>query len=295
MSPWLNSPLAIGGSVAIGVGTRELVVGATTPRWMRLQRKPSAPAEPTSIAIADEQCFTVAGVLDSLKIALTADPAPDGQKRAPKRSARIVLDDFWASHAILRGDFRTLREREIEEVVLAHFADLYGIDAGSVQVRFSVQRGGRAVFASALSRTLDDGIHDAGAAARVDIRCIKLGLPEMLNRVEAAAGAGAAMLLFVADTLLQAVLVEENRWVAYDAQRLFPGDASDPERIAARAEQAFERLASRTSGKREDCRIHLYGIEIDPAPFEGRFFATLRPAQPAMDTSVAHRLMEAAR
>ncbi|RDJ97753.1 hypothetical protein DLM46_36470 [Paraburkholderia lacunae] len=281
--------------MAIGVGTRELVVGAAPPRWMRLRRKPAELPEPASIAIPDEQCFTEAGVLDALKLALATDPAPAGQKEPSKRGARIVLDDFWASHAILRGDFRTLRAREIEEVVLAHFADLYGIEADSVQVRFSVQRGGHAVFASAMSRTLHDGIHQAGATARVDIQCLKLCLPEMLNRVEDAAGAGQAMLLFVADTLLQAVLVEENCWVAYDAQRLFPGDASDAARIAARAEQAFERLANRTSGKREAYRVYLYGSEIDPAPFEGRFLTTLRPAQPALDTSVAHRLMESAR
>jgi len=290
VSPWLNSP------IAIGVGTRELVVGSTTSRWMRL-RKPSVPAEPTSVAIPDAQCFTEAGVLDALNLALAADPA-EAAKGTSKRSACIVLDDFWASHAILRGDFRTLRAREIEEVVLAHFNDIYGIDAGSVRVRFSVQRGGRAVFASAMSRTLHDGIHDVSAAAQVELRHLRLCLPEMLNRVEGAidvSGTGVAMLLFIADTLMQAVLVEENRWVAYDVQRLFPGDAGDASRIAARAEQAYERLASRTSGKREDCGIWLYGIEIDPAPFEGRFSVTLRPAQPATDTSVAHRLMEVAR
>ncbi|MGF6935658.1 hypothetical protein OKW41_004820 [Paraburkholderia sp. UCT70] len=289
MSPWLNSPLAI------GIGTRELVVGATTPRWMRLYRKPLAPPEPVSVAIADEQCFTGAGLLGALNIALTTELAQTGQKGASKRGARIVLDDFWASHAILRGDFRALRAREIEEVVLAHFADLYGIESASVLVRFSVQRGGHTVFASALSRTLLDGIDAASAAAGVDIRCIRLGLPEMLNRVKGVEGAGAAMLLFVTDTLMQAVMTEEDRWVAYDAQRLFPGDASDAARIAACAEQAFERLASRTSGKREDCRVYLFGVEIDPSPFEGRFAATQWPAQPALDASVAHRLMEAAR
>ncbi|MEZ0601142.1 hypothetical protein ACAX43_03125 [Paraburkholderia sp. IW21] len=289
MSPWLNSPLAI------GAGTRELVVGATTPRWMRLRGKPPAPVEPASIAIPDEQCFTERGVLDALNIALAVDPERIGQKLGVKRSARIVLDDFWASHAVLRGDFRTLRAREIDDVVLAHFADLHGIEAASVLVRFSVQCHGRAVFASAMSRTLHDGIHDAGTAAGVDIRSLKLCLPEMLNRVQdTVAGPGAVMLLFVVDTLMQAVLLEENRWVAYDSQRLFPGDANDAERIAARAEQAFERLAGRTTGTREDCRIYLYGVDFDLAPFEGRFSST-QLAQPAMDMPVAHRLMEAAR
>jgi hypothetical protein len=287
VSRWLNSP------VAIGVGTRELVVGATTPLWMRL-RKRSTDVVPASVAITETQCFTEAGVLDALKRAFDSDVAQAPKEGEPKRSARVVLDDFWASHAILRGDFRTLRAREIEEVVLAHFNDIYGIEAGSVVVRFSVQRGGRAVFASAMSRTLHDGMHDVSADAHVDIRCVKLCLPEMLNRAEGSTGAGAAMLLFVADTLMQAVLTEQNRWVAYDAQRLFPGDAGDASRIAARAEQAFERLATHTSGKREDCGLYLYGIEIDPAPLEGRFPSTVRPMQPATDMPVAHRLMEIA-
>lgn len=288
MSPWLNSP------VAIGVGTGELVVGATTPRWMR-GRKSAAPVAPASVAISDAQCFTEAGVLDALNVALAADPAEPERKGASKRSARIVLDDFWASYAILRGDFRTLRARDIEEVVLAHFSDIYGIDPTSVLVRSSVQRGGRAVFAGAMSRTLHDGLHDVSAAARVDIQCLKLCLPEMLNRAGRDMGAHASMLLFVADTLMQAVLVEHGCWVAYDAQRLFPGDADDAMRIASLAEQAFERLASRSSVKREDCALCLYGIEVDPASFEGRFATAVRPVQPEVTSSVAHRLMEAAR
>ncbi|CAB3789974.1 hypothetical protein [Pararobbsia alpina] len=287
MSQWLNSPLAI------GVGTRELVIGATTPRWMR-QRKLPAPAEPLSVVIPEAQCFTEAGLLDALKLALAGFPVDPGHKRAPKQHACIVLDDFWASHAILRGDFRTLHAPEIEEVVLAHLNDIYGIEAGSVLVRFSVQRDGRAVFASAMSRTLHEGIHDASAEARTRIRGLRLCLPEMLNRANSTIGEGAAMLLFIADTLMQAVLLEQNCWVAYDAQRLFHGDTSDPAIIAARAEQAFERLASRTSGKREDCGIYLYGIEIDPAPFEGRFSTTVRPAQPTHERSDAHRLMKVA-
>ncbi|MGF6466714.1 hypothetical protein [Paraburkholderia youngii] len=290
MSPWLNSPLAI------GVGTRELVMAATAPRWRVARRHAAALAEPTSVAIPDEQCFTERGALDALNIALAADAGQTARTVLVKRQAHIMLDDFWASHAILRGDFRTLSASETNQIVLAHFSDLYGIEAESVQVRFSVQRGGHAVFASAIACTLHDGIHDAGMAAGVDVRSLKLCLPELLNRVQdAAAGAGTALLLFVADTLMQAVLFEENRWVAYDSQRIFPGDASDAERIAARAEQSFERLAGRTSGKREECRIYLCGAEFDPAPFEGRFCATQSVAQPAMDKPVAYRLMEAVR
>ncbi|MBC8748709.1 hypothetical protein F6X42_19555 [Paraburkholderia sp. WC7.3b] len=290
MSPWLNSPLVI------GVGTRELVVAATAPRWKVVRGHAAALAEPTSVAIPDEQCFTENGVLDALKMALAADHGQTVRTLLGKRQVRIMLDDFWASHAILRGDFRTVRASEIDQILLAHFFDRYGIEAESVQVRFSVQRGGRAVFASAIARTLHDGIREAGMAAGVDVRSLRLCLPDLLNRVQdAAAGASTALLLFVADTLMQAVLFEENRWVAYDSQRLFPGDASDAERIAAQAEQSFECLAGRTSGKCEDCRIYLCGAELDPAPFEGRFCSTQSLAQPAMDKPVAHRLMEAAR
>ncbi|MGF6598954.1 hypothetical protein P3T23_003671 [Paraburkholderia sp. GAS448] len=290
MSRWLNSP------VAVGVGTREIVVGARLPLLSRL-RKPVAAAEPANVAIHEEQCCTEPGLLDALRTALVTTPATDAalaeQVKAPQRSASVVLDDFWGNHAILRGDFRTLRARELEEIVLAHFTDTYGIDGESLLVRFCVQRGGRALFASAMSRALHDGIREVSASARVRISRLRLGLPEMLNRAGPVADdGGEALLMFVAHELLQAVMIKQDRWVAYDAQRLFPGDAGDASRLAELAEQLFERSATRTSLRREDCRIYLSGIETDLAPFEARFAAAIRLAQPAMDRSPAHRLME---
>lgn len=294
MSRWLSSP------VAIGVGTREIVVGARVPRLMRLRQTAPA-AEPASVAIAEDQYCTEAGLLDALRAALAGPPAADAEgdaapaprEIAQKRSACMVLDDFWGHHAILRGDFRTLRERELEEVVLAHFTDTYGIEGTSLVARFSVQRGGRALFASAMSRALHDGIHKVSASEQVGISHLRLCLPQMLNRVGGAGDGDEALLLFVADELMQAVMIEQNRWVAYDAQRLFPGDAGDASRLAELAEQLFERSAIRANLKREDCKIYLCGADTELAPFEARFAAAIRLAPPG-DSSRAHRLMECA-
>lgn len=293
MSRWLNSP------VAIGIGTREIVVGVRAPGLWR-PRKHLPPAEPASITIPDDQYGTESGLLDALRASLVATPgaeAPDAVESAPRetkspaRNAHVVLDDFWGNHAILRGDFRTLRARELEEIALAHFTDTYGIDGESLLVRFCVQQGGRALFASAMSRALHDGIHEVGVAANVRISRLKLGLPEMLNCVDVVAG-GDALLIFVAEELMQAVMIERRGWAAYDAQRLFPGDADNASRLAELAEQLFERSATRAGFKREDCTIYLFGNDTDPAPFEARFAAAIRPAQPPSDSSPARRLME---
>ncbi|MEX3929729.1 hypothetical protein AB4Y36_37960 [Paraburkholderia sp. BR10936] len=293
MSRWSNSP------VAIGVGTREIVVGVRAPGLLR-PRKHLPPAEPASFTIPDDQYGTEAGLLDALRAALAATPGADaadadGQApratKAPARNAHVVLDDFWGIHAILRGDFRTLRARELEEVALAHFTDTYGVDGATLLVRFCVQQGGRALFASAMSRALHDGIHEVGASGHLRIARLKLCLPEMLNCIDVAAG-GDALLMFVADELMQAVMIERRGWAAYDAQRLFPGDADNASRLAELAEQLFERSATRAGLKREDCTIYLFGNDTDPAPFEARFAAAVRPAQPATDNSPARRLME---
>ncbi|TKC89489.1 hypothetical protein FAZ69_11200 [Trinickia terrae] len=293
MSRWSNSP------VAIGVGASEIVVGIRAPALWR-PRKHLPAADPVSVAIPAEQFGTEPGVLDALRAALAATPGADAAEaqergRTPsKRSAHIVLGDFWCNHAILRGDFRTLRMRELEEIALAHFSDMYGIAGESLAVRYCVQHGGRALFASAMSRTLCQGMHDVSASGDVRIRSLRLCLPEMLNRI-APETDGDALLLFVADELMQAVMIEGSGWAAYDAQRLFPGDAGDASRLAEFAEHLFERSATRSGVKREDCKIYLYGIDTDPAPFEARFAAAIRPvgpAQPAIDGSPAHRLME---
>lgn len=293
MSRWLNSP------VAIGIGTREIVVGVRAPGLWR-PRKHLPPAEPASITIPDDQYGTEPGLLDALRASLVATPGADAadavesaprEAKSPARNAHVVLDDFWGNHAILRGDFRTLRARELEEIALAHFTDTYGIDGESLLVRFCVQQGGRALFASAMSRALHDGIHEVGVAANVRISRLKLGLPEMLNCVDVVAG-GDALLIFVAEELMQAVMIERRGWAAYDAQRLFPGDADNASRLAELAEQLFERSATRAGFKREDCTIYLFGNDTDPAPFEARFAAAIRPAQPPSDSSPARRLME---
>ncbi|MDR6498986.1 hypothetical protein J2785_002131 [Burkholderia ambifaria] len=295
MSRWLNNPLAI------GVGTREIVVGVRSPALWR-PRKRAFAADPVSVAIPDAQFGSETGVLDALRAALAATPggaadaAAQRQARGPRsstRNAHVVLDDFWCHHAILRGDFRALRMRELEEVVLAHFSDTYGIDGASLVVRFCVQHGGRALFAAALSRTLHDGLHDAGASAGVRIRSLRSGLPETLNRIAVKAGDD-ALLIVVADALMQAVMIERGGWAAYDAQRLFPGESGDASRLAELAEQSFERSATRAGLKREDCPVYLTGIDTDFAPFDARFAGAVRLPVPALDASPARRLMECA-
>ncbi|WP_065500401.1 hypothetical protein [Burkholderia stabilis] len=300
MSRWLNNPLAV------GVGTREIVVGVRSPALWR-PRKRAFAADPVSVAIPDAQFGSEAGVLDALRAALAATVATSttsggaadaavthGHARSPMsptRGAHVVLDDFWCHHAILRGDFRALRMRELEEIVLAHFSDTYGVDGASLVVRFCVQQRGRALFAGALSRTLHDGIHDAAASARVRVRSLRSGLPETLNRIAVKAGDD-ALLIVVADTLMQAVMIERGGWAAYDAQRLFPGESGDASRLAELAEQLFERSATRAGMKREDCPVYLTGIDTDFAPFGARFAAAVRLPGPALDGSPASRLME---
>lgn len=288
MSPWSNDLLAI------GVGTREIVVGIRPRALWRPGRRGFA-ADPLSVVIPDERFGSETGVLDALAAALaeTATTAgSDGNaKRPPVRGAHIVLDDFWCCHAILRGDFRALHARELEDIALAHFSDTYGVAAESLVTRFDVRRGGRVLFASALPRTLYDGILGTGAAGDVRIRRLRAGLPETLDRV-AVKPDGDAMLLVVGEALLQAVMIERGEWTAYDAQRLFPGESDDASRLAELAEQLFERSATRTGLTRDDCKVYLSGVDTDAAPFEARFAAAVLPGRAALDGSPARRLLE---
>ncbi|NTZ83674.1 hypothetical protein FCJ61_11850 [Burkholderia metallica] len=285
MSPWSNE------SLAVGVGTREIVVGvrARTP-WRPGRR--GFVADPLTVVIPDEQFGSETGMLDALRAALAATPGADvGAKRAPARGAHVVLDDFWCCHAILRGDFRALHARELEEIALAHFSDTYGVAAESLVARVDVRHGGRALFASALPRTLYDGILDTGASGDVRIRCLRAALPETLNRF-AVKPDGDAMLLVVGEALLQAVMIERGAWAAYDTQRLFPGESADTARLVELAEQLFERSAMRTGQKRDACKVYLSGVDMDAAPFAARFAAAILPGRSAHDGSPARRLLE---
>ncbi|RQR26205.1 hypothetical protein DIE23_30260 [Burkholderia sp. Bp9143] len=285
MSPWSNDRLAV------GVGTREIVVGIRSPALWRPGRQGFV-ADPLSVVIPDAHFGSETGVLDALGAALAATAGSDGgAKRPPARGAHIVLDDFWCCHAILRGDFRALHARELEEIALAHFSDTYGVAVESLVTRFDVRHGGRALFASALPRTLYDGILATSASGDVRIRCLRAGLPETLNRV-AVKSDGDAMLLVVGEALLQAVMIERGEWTAYDAQRLFPGESGDASRLAELAEQLFERSATRTGLKRDDCKVYLSGVDTDAAPFEARFAAVVPPRRAALDGSAACRLLE---
>ncbi|MCA8064839.1 hypothetical protein [Burkholderia sp. AU38729] len=285
MSPWSNDRLAV------GVGTREIAVGIRTRALWRPDRRGFV-ADPLSVAIPDAQFGSEAGMLDALRAALAATHDADaGAKRAPVRGAHVVLDDFWCCHAILRGDFRALHARELEEIALAHFSDTYGVAAESLVARFDVRRGGRVLFASALPRTLYDGILGAGASGDVPIRGLRAALPETLGRFVVKPD-GDAMLLVVDEALLQAVMIEHGEWAAYDTQRLFPGESDDASRLAELAEQLFERSAIRTGLKLDACKVYLSGTDLDVAPFDARFAAVALPGRAAHDGSPARRLLE---
>ncbi|RKU02082.1 hypothetical protein C7H84_15975 [Burkholderia sp. Nafp2/4-1b] len=287
MSPWSNERLAV------GVGTHEIVVGMRPRAPWRPGRRGFV-AEPLSVVIPDDQFGSETALVDALRAALAATPGAEAganRKGAPARGAHVVLDDFWCCHAILRGDFRALHARELEEIALAHFSDTYGVAAESLVARFDVRHGGRALFASALPRTLYDGILGTGAAGDVRIRCLRAALPETLNRF-AVKPDGDAMLLVVGEALLQAVMIERGEWAAYDTQRLFPGESGDASRLAELAEQLFERSALRTGLKRDACKVYLSGVDIDAAPFDARFAAAVLPAPTALDGSPARRLLE---
>jgi hypothetical protein len=288
----------------MGVGTREVAVGSRASRRMGT-RHAASKSGVRIVSMPHEQCYTENGVFDALRAAFEAEPDEAASSikggRSRRRRAHIVLDDFWGNHAILRGDFRALRARDIDEVAHAHFVDTYGVDAQAICVRVCVQRGGRAAFASALPRTLVEGIRDVGASAGVDLRALRLCLPEMLNRALDSARQPDTLLIFAADALLQAVLIESGRWAGYDAQRLFPDEARDPARIAALAEQAFEHCAERTAARREQCALALHGIDIDTAPLAARFASVAVVPPPDMPTgaevaeNAARRLLEYAR
>ncbi|RQH05479.1 hypothetical protein [Paraburkholderia dinghuensis] len=286
MSRWLNEP------VTIGIATDHVAVGPSVwPRdglQQRIERHLyGARVEDALVSfdIAPQQWATEAGVIDALGTALVHAATISGpQARLPlKRRVFVVLDDFWGYHTILHGDFRSLRTHEIEEIVLAHFADVNDIDAASVLVRFDVQRGGRAVFASALARSLYDAIHDAVIAADMSIASLTLWLPVQLQALRAQVASSEAMLLFVGSTLLQAVLVDGNGWSGYDAQRRFQGDPVNSAWIAGFAEQVFERAAPHAGVAREDYDVYLFGDAVDAAAFEGRFRSVIHPVQSSAD------------
>lgn len=284
MSPSSNSRLNI------GLGAAGLALSVRSGRWVRW-RAPAAMPGVVQLAIPAEQQLTEQGALAVLCAALQGEQERNaGAVR--KQRASLVLDDFWANHAILRGDFRALRAHELEELTLAYFADRFGLDPAALLLRWRVLHGGRVLFASALARSLFDGIQAAATAAQVAIDSLRLGLPTVLDRVRRMVAMQPAMFLFVGEVQLQAVLAEQGCWNAYDSQRLFAGDGADPARIAELAVQMFERTGSM---RRTECTVYLCGSALDPAPFEQRFAATVQLPLPGANEAPAARLLELAR
>ncbi|AEG68429.1 hypothetical protein PP715_09570 [Ralstonia solanacearum] len=255
----------------------------------------AAPAAPDLIIEIDAaQRYTEAGALDALRRAL-ASGAPESASRGggrdvrARRRAAIVLDDFWGNHAIVRGDFRTLHAGDAGEIVRAYFADVFGADASAWSIQWQLREDGRALFASALSRTLHDGIHAACSAEGVEIASLTLGLQHMLNRMRRTVAGREGLLLVIGETMLHAVSIENGRWCAYDAQRVFAGDGGAAVPLAEVARHVFERSPAL---RHDDCEVYLYGAGADPAQFD-RYFDHVHLLQdPASAQAPARRLME---
>ncbi|OAI80914.1 hypothetical protein E7Z57_07515 [Ralstonia pseudosolanacearum] len=216
--------------------------------------------------------YTEQGALDALRRALTGDAlaaaGPAGGAARPTRRAAIVLDDFWGQHAIVRGDFRSMYAHDLDEVACAYVADVFGAEASTVSTRWQLRDDGRALFASALSRSLLDGIGEVCAAARVEIGSLTLGLPQRLNRVRRALAGRDGLLLVVDETMLHAVTLDGGRWLAYDAQRVFADAGGVAAPIAEVARHVFERSVVR---QHDDCEVYLCGLAVDPRQFDPCF------------------------
>ncbi len=246
------------------------------------------------IEIDAAQRYTEVGAIDALRRAL-ASGAPESADRGAGRAVRarrraaIVLDDFWGNHAIVRGDFRTLHAGDAGEIVRAYFADVFGADASAWSIQWQLREDGRALFASALSRTLHDGIHAACGAEGVEIASLTLGLQHMLNRMRRTVAGREGLLLVIGETMLHAVSIENGRWCAYDAQRVFAdaGGAAVP--LAEVARHVFERSPAL---RHDDCEVYLYGAGADPAQFDRYFDHVHLLRDPASAQAPARRLLE---
>jgi hypothetical protein len=270
-------------TLAIGLGTCDVAVGRRRRSWLRRAAREAAPCAVRIVEIESARRYTDAGLFDAFGRALddaSTDASADAEGGSPSsvdartgpRRAAIVLDDFWGRHAILRGDFRSLRARDLDEVAGAYFADTFGVDGATLIVRWQVQPGGRTLFASALPRALVEGIREKSAEARVDVASIVLALPRTLNRVRSAIGDGGGWLLVATDTLLHAVTIGKGGWSAYDTERVFrdgseEGDAG-AHAVADAARQIFERSAA---ARGAECGVYLCGLALDPEPFERSF------------------------
>ena len=212
--------------------------------------------------------------LKSEALAVEAPQAAPSTERVARvtRRAAIVLDDFWGNHAIVRGDFRSMHARDVEDVVRAYFSDVFGANSSAdsqvPSIRWQVREDGRALFASALSRTLLDGIGQACSDARVQAESITLGLPQILNRVRRAVSGHEGLLLVVGDTTLHAVTIEDGRWLAYDAQRVFPNATTTAAPLGEVARHVFERASVRLP---HDCKVYVCGLAVDPGQFDPYF------------------------
>jgi hypothetical protein len=244
------------------------------------------------VEIETARCYTDEGAFAALNRALADTNAESKADATAKRPVAIVLDDFWGHHAILQGDFRALRAKEIDEVAAAYFADTFGVDGQTLATRWQVQPGGRALFASALPRSLIDGIRTCSDAARVDITSITLALPTMLNRVRSAIAGQSGWLLVVTGTLLHAVTVGKRGWVAYDTERLFHDNSDDyAARVAHAALQMFERSEVSRQPKSD---VYLCGLALDSAPFERNFARVRALPEHTSDAAPSLTLMELA-
>jgi hypothetical protein len=93
-----------------------------------------------SVETPSDRWYNEEGALDTLRMALAEAHSPSNLPVAGRRHhAAIVLDDFWVNHGVLRGDFRSMRKRDVEEVARAYFSDAFGLEGVSLAIAISVQ------------------------------------------------------------------------------------------------------------------------------------------------------------
>jgi hypothetical protein len=119
--------------LAIGIGTCDVAVGLCQSRaerlWTLLQRRevkalslggltaPLAIVSHRSVETPSDRWYNEEGTLDTLRMALAEVHSPSNLPVAGRRHhAAIVLDDFWVNHGVLRGDFRSMRKRDVERL-----------------------------------------------------------------------------------------------------------------------------------------------------------------------------------
>jgi len=284
-------------TIVIGLATSGVAVGVRQPGqgggpgsgWLNsLWREPARRRELADLLLsrlgrpwpitqcrvveAPELWFSEQGALGALRTAIADTCREAGvSTTGGGLAATVVLDDLWANHAILHGDFRNMRVRDVEALARIYFGETFGLDGEVLLVRTALQPGGRSVFASAIPRLLHDGIRDACNEANVKVHGLTVALPRLLDRIRNDVAEFLGVVVVVQEHLLQIVAMDRRQWMAYDALRLFGEGAADASGIAEEVTRVLERSLVCAPEVCMVCLVCLDGIEVDVSEFEQRF------------------------